>query len=242
MNKFGKWIAGGLGWAFFGPVGGILGFALGSMFDKGDALTTTSDNTNRRTTTGGFVMSLLVLVSAMMKADGKIMKSELEYVKAFFIQSFGVDSAKDAIGMLRDLLKQTIPVVDVCRQIRKNMDYSSRLQLFHFLYGIANSDNHISSVEKELLNTIAINLGINAKDAESIQSMFIPDTNAAYKILEIEPTATVDEIKKAYRVMARKYHPDKVSYLGEDIQQTAKEKFQKVNEAYEQIKKERNIV
>ena len=240
MNKFGKWIAGGLGWAFFGPVGGILGFALGSMLDKGDAITTTRDNTNR-TTTGGFVMSLLVLVSAMMKADGKVMKSELEYVKALFVQSFGVDSAKDAIGMLRDLLKQTIPVVDVCRQIRKNMDYSSRLQLFHFLYGIANSDNYISSAEKELLNIIAVNLGINTKDAESIQSMFIPNTNAAYKILEIEPTATVEEIKKAYRVMARKYHPDKVSYLGEDIQQTAKEKFQKVNEAYEQIKKERNI-
>ena len=238
MNNFGKWIAGGLGWAFFGPLGGILGFALGSMLDKDNTLT---EDSVSRTTTGGFVMSLLVLVSAMMKADGKVLKSELEYVKAFFIQSFGVSSAKDAINMLRDLLKQTIPVIDVCRQIRRNMDYSTRLQLFHFLYGVANSDNHISQAEKELLNTIAISLGINAKDMESIQSMFIPNTDAAYKILEIEPTATVEDIKKAYRTMARKYHPDKVAYLGEDFQQTAKEKFQKVNEAYEQIKKERNI-
>ena len=237
MNKFGKWIAGGLGWAFFGPLGGIIGFTLGSMLDKGEMI----ESNNNRTTTGGFVMSLLVLVSAIMKADGKVMKSELEYVKTFFVQSFGTSSAKEAVGMLRDLLKQTIPVVDVCRQIRKNMDYPARLQLFHFLYGIANSDGQITSAEKELLNMMAINLGINAKDMESIRSMFILNTDASYKILEIEPSATVEEIKKAYRKMAMKYHPDKVSYLGEDIQLTAKEKFQKVNEAYEQIKKERNF-
>ena len=244
MGKFGKWVAGGLGWAFFGPIGGIVGFVVGSMIDteKGKQLVNGSPTSKSRvTTTGGYVMSLLVLVAAVMKADGKILKSELDYVKQFFIQSFGASSAQEAIKMLRDLLKQNIPVADVCRQIQKNMDYSSRLQLLHFLFGIAQADGEIDSSELNMIDLIAKNMGISLKDIDSIKSMFIKNTDAAFKILEVEPTATDEEIKKAYRKMAVKYHPDKVSYLGEDFQKAAKEKFQKVNEAYETIKKERSM-
>lgn len=242
MDKFAKWIAGGLGWAFLGPIGGILGFVIGSMLDKDTMMPQSNGNVNRRTTTGGYIMSLLVLISAIMKADGKVMKSELNYVKTFLVRNFGPDSARKTVNMLRDLLKQSIPVADVCHQIQKNMDYSSRLQMLHFLFGIAQADGNLSPNERELLSHMARNLGISEKDFESIKSMFIGNGDAAYKILEIEPTATVEEIKKAYRTMAMKYHPDKVSYLGEDIQNAAKEKFQKVNEAYEAIKKERNFM
>jgi DnaJ like chaperone protein len=78
-------------------------------------------------------MSLLVLIAAMLKADGKIMRSELDYVKKFLIQNFGAQGAKDALVMLKDLLKQDIPVQDVCEQISGHVNYSSRLQLLHFL-------------------------------------------------------------------------------------------------------------
>lgn len=243
MGKFAKWVAGGLGWAFFGPIGGIVGFVVGSMVDsEADSLTQNgpqTTQTRRTTTTGGYVMSLLVLVAAVMKADGKILKSELNYVKQFFVRSFGTSSAQDAVKMLRDLLNQNIPVADVCRQIQKNMDYSSRLQLLHFLFGIAQADGRVDSNELNMIKLIAQKMGISAKDLESIQSMFVPDTDSAYKILEVDKTASDEEIKKAYRKMAMKYHPDKVSYLGTDFQNAAKEKFQKVNEAYENIKKER---
>ena len=242
MDKFAKWVAGGLGWAFLGPIGGILGFVLGSMFDKDSMVAENPVESRRRTTTGGYVMSLLVLVAAIMKADGKILKSELDYVKAFLVHNFGADSARSAVNMLRDLLKQSIPVADVCRQIQKNMDYSSRLQMLHFLFGISQADGNVSVNEQELLKHMAQNLGIGEKDFESIKSMFVANMDAAYKILEIEPSASVEAIKKAYRTMAMKYHPDKVSYLGEDFQSAAKEKFQKVNEAYETIKKEKNFV
>jgi len=241
MDKFAKWIAGGLGWAFLGPIGGILGFVLGSILDK-DNMVAENSAGNSRTTTGGYVMSLLVLIAATMKADGKVLKSELDYVKTFLVHNFGADSARSAVNMLHDLLKQSIPVADVCRQIQKNLDYSSRLQMLHFLFGIAQADGNVTTNEQELLKHMAQNLGISEKDLESIQSMFIANKDAAYKILEIDPSASVENIKKAYRTMAMKYHPDKVSYLGEDFQNAAKEKFQKVNEAYETIKKERNFV
>lgn len=242
MDKFGKWIAGGLGWAFFGPIGGIVGFFVGSMFDSTKLAQNGNNGTATGTTTGGYVMSLLVLVAAVMKSDGKVLKSELDYVKAFFVRTFGAGAAQEAIKMLRDLLNQTIPVTEVCQQIQKNMDYSSRLQLLHFLYGIAQADGQIDMSEQKLIEHIAQQMGITEKDYESIKSMFVANTEAAYKILEIEKGASVEEIKKAYRKMAMKYHPDKVSYLGDEFQTAAKEKFQKVNEAYEQLKKEKSFV
>ncbi len=238
MAKFGKWIGGGLGWAFGGPIGAIIGFTIGSMVDGSS---NTAVQGVRKTTTGGYVMSLLVLVAAVMKADGRVLKSELDYVKKFLVQNFGEDSAHEAIKMLRGLLNQTIPVTDVCLQIQQNMNYSSRLQLVHFLFGIANADGHVDATELDLIKHICLSMGINNSDFESMKAMFVKDTGYAYKILEIEESATDNEVKTAYRRMAIKYHPDKVSYLGDDFQKAAKEKFQKVNEAYEMIKKERGI-
>ncbi|MBS3806840.1 MAG: TerB family tellurite resistance protein [Bacteroidales bacterium] len=238
MGKFTKWIAGGLGWAFLGPIGGIMGFVLGSIVDESQGQKTSGYS---MTTTGSFVTSLLVLVAAVMKADEKLMRSELNYVKDYFVRNFGKESAEEAIQMLRDILKQNIPVKDVTEQIRKNLDYSSRLQLLHFLYGVAGADGSIHQKEQDIIDYIASGMGISDKDTQSIKSMFIEDTDYAYRILEVEPSATDQEVKKAYRKMANKYHPDKVSHLGEDFQKAANQKFQKVNEAYEKIRKERHM-
>lgn len=244
MAKFGKWIGAGLGAFAGGPIGAIIGFTVGSMIDGSSKAIKTVNRTgySGQTTTGGYVMSLLVLTAAVMKADGKVLKSELDYVKKFMVHNFGEASATEAVRMLRDLLDQTIPVNEVCNQIKKNMNYSARLQLLHFLFGIAQADGEVDVKEKELIAYISREMGLTDKDFESIQAMFVPNTEGDYKILEIEPSVTNDEVKKAYRRMAMKYHPDKVSALGDDFENAAKEKFQKVNKAYEKIKKERNIV
>ena len=142
MAKYGKWIGGGLGWALMGPLGGVLGFVVGSMFDKPG---TGQQKVFTGTTHGDFTMSLLVLVAAFMKADGKIMKSELDYVKRYFSQSFGPAASKEAMLYLRDLLNQQIPLRDVSTQIRNRLDHASRLQLLHFLYGVSQADGRISN-------------------------------------------------------------------------------------------------
>jgi DnaJ like chaperone protein len=243
MAKFAKWLGGGLGFVMGGPIGGLMGFLVGSFFDEARAGTYSSSSpVSQGTTPGAFGVSLLVLIAAVMRVDGKVVKSELDYVKQFFVRQFGRESAKEALVMLRDLLKQDIPLRDVCSQISRNMDYSSRLQLLHLLFGVAGADDKFHPSEISLIESISGYLGISAGDFLSIRNMFIPDTDSAYKILEIDSSVTNDELKKAYRKMAMKYHPDKVSHLGEDFRKTADEKFKKVNEAYEKIKKERNII
>jgi len=243
MGKYAKWIGGGLGWFFGGPLGALLGFAAGSIFDgrTQNQATTNYRGRNYSTTAGDFGLSLIVLVATVMKADGKVVKSELDFVKNFFRKQFGEETASEALLMLRDLLKQNIPVADVCRQISRNMEYSSRLQLIHMLYGISLSDRYADQRELDAIESIAGYLNISQKDRDSIKNMFLPSDDAHYKILEIEPTASNEEVKKAYRRMARKYHPDMVSHLGEDFRKVANEKFKKVNEAYEKIKKSRNM-
>jgi DnaJ like chaperone protein len=183
----------------------------------------------------------MVLMAAVMKADGKVMQSELNFVKSFLIQRFGKESANEALVMLRDILKQTIPVEEVCYQIRQRLDYSSRLELIHLLFGVANADGIISDTESRLIEQIGLFMGISNTEQQSIKNMFCKSTESSYKILGIENTASEDDIKKAYRKLAVQYHPDKVSYLGDDIKKSAEEKFKKINEAYEAIKKERGI-
>jgi DnaJ like chaperone protein len=242
MGKFGKWIGGGLGWAFGGPIGAILGYAIGSMFDgASDGPYLHAGQTRGNTRSGDFGISLLILAGEVMKADGKVLKSELDYIKTFFVQQFGVDDTKEKMQLFKSILKQDVDIREVCYQIKANMGLHARLQLVHFLFGISKADGHVHSTEVNVISNIANYLGISSNDFESIKAMFYKDANAAYKILEINESVKDDEVKKAYRKMAIKYHPDKISHLGDEFQQAAKEKFQKVNEAYETIKKERGI-
>ncbi len=258
MSRYGKWIGGGLGWALGGPIGGVLGFLFGSMFDSmqtaefeykppvtGQSGEQQSPRSNwyarRQTQPGDFTISLLVLSAAVMKADQRVMKSELDYVKAFLVRQFGEEIAAQQALLLRDILKQEINVKEVAGQISRYMDYSSRLQLLHYLFGIVLADGQTPQAEVVLVEQIAGFIGISHADFTSIKAMFIKDNFNNYKILDLQPDATDEEVKKAYRKMALKYHPDRVAHLGPEVQHSAKEKFQQLNAAYNAIKAERGM-
>lgn len=241
MAKFGKWIAGGLGWAFLGPIGGLIGFALGAMVDGQEDGLQQPGLRSGTTTQGDFIASLVVLIGAVMKSDGRVVKSELDFVKDFFVRSFGVEQARQATLLLRNILDQQIPVEEVSRQIGQRMNYSTKLELIHLLFGISKSDGLVSPDELKTVERIAYYMGIKTEDFNSIKALFSDNLDSAYAALEISPDATDEEIKKAYRRMAVKYHPDKVAYLGEELKNQANEKFQQLNGAYERIKKARGL-
>lgn len=245
MKKFAKWIGGALGWVIGGgPIGGLIGFAFGSLLDAelSEGLFA-GDSGMRNTAEGDFKISLLVLIACIMKADGNPKKSELDVVKRFLVANFGEEGALEALKALKELLKQDINEVEVASQISRYMNYSSKLELLHLLFQIAYADGEVTRKEQALLERIATALRINMLDFQSIRAPYTKkqDYNWAYKVLEIEPSATNDEIKKAYRRMAMKYHPDKLSDLGDSVKNAGAEKFRSVKEAYDYLKKQKGF-
>ena len=238
--RFGKWVGGSIGWWVGGPIGAIIGFAVGTFFDNSE-VRVGAEGYQPQSAQDGFKVSLVVLVAAVMKADGEVKKSELDFVKDFFVRNFGIDATRDAMLMLRDVLKQDVSIDDVCRQIGQHLDYNTRLQLLHFLYGIGKADGVLDQRELSVIERIAYAMGISGADMSSTKGMYYEDINSAYAVLEVSSTASDDEVKKAYRIAAVKYHPDKVAHLGVDVQKSANERFRQVNEAYDKIKKARGM-
>lgn len=259
MGKI-KWIAGFLGWVTWGPIGALLGFLAGSFLDvQIDASRRLLDSDEAAGRSAGaqrqagsrsysadeqrnsFIVSLLVLSSAVIKADGQVRQAELEHVRSFIRRNFGSDVVDEAMRMLDGLNRQTVNIYEVGGQIADHMNYSQRLQLFHYLTGIATSDGDFSASEKSVLEAIAGAVRLSKSDTVSVIAMFYKDKESAYAVLEISPSASNEEVKAAYRRMAMKHHPDKVATLGQDVQKAAAEKFRKIQEAYETIKKERGM-
>lgn len=228
----------------FNILGAILGLAMGVMYTTAFQQNVPAGNGGQaRSREQDFTHVLLVLTANIMKADGRLMRSELDYIRDFFIRRLGAQKTQELMERLRELLKEDFSISDVCRTIRMNMIYPMRLELLHFLFGIAAADGDVNPNELVELEKVSAYMGISMPDYESIKAMFHRrhEPSSSYKILEIDPSASDEDVKKAYRKMAVKFHPDKVSHLGEEFQTAAKEKFQKVQQAYEDIKKRRGI-
>lgn len=239
---FGKWIVGALGWAMFGPIGGILGYYFASRVERlaEASVAYGEDQTWNQGQRNSFLMSLLVLSASVIKADGKTSSQELATLRSFFTRNFGTQAGNEAEEIVRELLTKDYNLYEVCGQIRSCMDYSQRLQLYHYLVALGASDG-LHQREVDVLETIATYIGLSKAEVDSIFAQFRPSNDSNYHVLEITPDATDEEVKKAYRKMAVKYHPDKVATLGEDVQKAAEEKFKAVSQAYEAICRERGI-
>lgn len=242
------------GWVAGGPIGAIVGAAAAELFtgnmptDASKKAQRTFNNGGRRvrqdhTQPGDFHISLLILSAVVIKSDGVVDQRELDFVRTRFVQLFGKDKANESFRIFKGIIKQDINVKEVTDQIRRNMAHSSRLQLIYFLFGVAGADGNTDNREIDVIHKIARYLYISDPDFESIRATFAPKDNlpAAYRVLEIGEDATNEEVKKAYRKMAVKYHPDKLQHLGEDVRKAAQEKFIKVQEAYDLICKKRGI-
>ena len=244
MYSFVKWIGGGLGWAFGGPLVGVLGFIAGTVFDSLEIRI--FGKPDGKTTIGDFATNLLVLIAAVIKAEGPYVKPEQDYVRHFLKQNFDEKGADEALSLLKVILKQNISLDNILVQIRDNLDYSSCLQFIHFLYNLANVDGPLTNKEQHILNYITNGLKVSMSDKRTgggggprlLQNNSCIE---AYRQLGVDRTTSIVDIKKAYRTLANKYHPDKVAYLGDDMKKTAHDKFQQLTRAYDLIKKERNF-
>jgi DnaJ like chaperone protein len=252
-----KFIGAIIGFFFLGKnfFGAFIGFLVGSFIDNvtviRSKITGAGGNADdvfkyyqQRSSAGNsdFATMLIALSAAVMRADGKVIKAELDFVKSFFSQQFGPNFSVAHLQTLKRFVEGgEIPLEQICNDIKLRTQVEVRIQLLHYLFGIAKADGHVSEVEIQIIQRIANLMGVPQSDFESLKNMFYRDTNSDYKVLGIESTASEEEIKKAYRQMAIRYHPDKVASMGDEYQKGAQEKFQKIQEAYENIKKQRGI-
>ena len=211
------------------------------QYDRGSSTQSRQGRYTADEQRNSFFVSLLVLSSAVIKADGRTHPAELRTVREFIRTNFGEQAAAQAEQILQRLDSQQVNIYSVGGQIAANMNYSQRLQLFQYLVSIATSDGDFSASEKSVLEAIASAIRLTSTDAASIIAMYFKETDSAYTVLEISPSATDDEVRSAYRRMAMKYHPDRVATLGPEVQKAAEEKFKKIQEAYAAIKKQRGI-
>lgn len=276
--SFKKFLFAGLGWAIAGPIGALIGYFVGSAIGgsnnpKIEGQTNGSSRKGRAYhdtgTSADIAVSLLVLIAAVMKADGVVRKSELDYVKRFLLKNYGEERAKEYLSILRDLVKQDIDLNSVCQQIKENTSYTTRYHLLDFLMGLAEADSQFDQSEERIILIIRGRLGIYASDYMSMRerhgmntggyssrydsgnkdhssgynNTYRPasSTKDPYKVLGLDASATDEEIKKAYRRFAMKYHPDKVEHLGEEMKRSAEAQFNEINEAYSTIKTARGF-
>lgn len=272
----GKWIGSALGWILSGGnvLGAIAGYCIGSLLSDATSTAERDNGFNGNGNTfrndysdtqfnqrpfeedrNSFLFSMLVLSSYIIKADGKIMHSEMNCVRNFLRNNFGEQAVRQGEDILLKLFemqkqqgattfKETIR--KSCVEISFHMNIGQRLQLLDYLIIIAKVDGTVSPEEVYALKEVATYLGLSAQDVDSMLNMEASSNqqiglNEAYKILGISPNATNDEVKAAYRKMALKHHPDRVSTLGDDIREAAEKKFQEINNAKERIYKARGL-
>lgn len=238
-----RWVAAIVGYIFFRFPGAIIGFIVGSIIEGIGKRTKIYSATGKQTVTpADFELNLLSLASIVIKADGKISEAEMQFVQNYFVQAYGKERANATFRTFNDVVKnREVSPQPICEYLRMRTRYESRLQIIHFLFNIAQADGLVSQPEIEKIREIAGFLAIGYRDFESIKAMFFKNPDSAYKILEIEKTATPAEIKAAYRTMAKKYHPDKLQHMDEAYRKGAEDKFRKVQEAYEQLQKEKGF-
>ena len=262
MSSFTKWLFAGLGWAIGGPIGALLGYFLGKTFSSsseqiGSGFGDTASHRGPYRNTGtqqDINVALMVLIAAVMKVDGQVKRSELDFVKRFLLQNYGEERGKEMLKVLQQMVQQDIAIDQVCYQIKVNTDYNTRYHMVDFLFGIGGADGEFHQSEINMLRLIAQYLGISQSDYTSIYERHVGQgysgysgrsggsgnyTKDPYKVLGISKDATDDEVKRAYRKMAMKYHPDRVAGMSEELQRNAAEQMKEINEAYEQIKQRR---
>lgn len=248
----------------FGAIAGYaLGYVIDDMISNGTDLLNSGEQETytrtrqRRTRTtyrpqgtqqegerNSYLFSLLLLASHIIMADQKVMHSEMEYVRRTLRNNFGSAAEQQGNEILLKLFERHKNLGDAmwnqeirmsCYQIAAAMSLEERLQILAFLCEIAKADGNIPQKEIDELRNLAQYLGIDTAEIDKLLNLGSNKLEDAYKVLGVDPSASDEEVKKAYRKMALQYHPDKVSTLGDDVKAAAEKKFKEINAAKELI-------
>jgi DnaJ like chaperone protein len=241
MKRWTTWLGGGLGWALGGPVGALLGAAVGNALS--DFWSKDEKGARVPSSERDFHASLLVLASMVIKADGRVDDRELSFVREQFKQWFGVDRANEAFRFFKQVVQEQPALTTVCSEVRRHMSLQGRIQIVGFLFALAYADGELQPSERQIIAQIAQYLGLNQSDFDRQELLHRPSVvrRDPYEVLGLATNASDSDIKSAYRKLVKKYHPDALQGMGEDVVKEAEATFRQIQDAYEELCKARGI-
>jgi len=249
----GKLFGAALGFSFGGPLGALLGTAIGHLVDVSEEQTTPggfgpADAQSKENLT--FVTSLVYLLVGTARADGTMTERERETVRRFFRRQLGYGEAQMFVidRIIRAAAERDLDLAATCADISQRTEYEERLFLVRLCYEVALSDRQLNPAEASFVRRSAQDLGITEYDFMMVRRTVIEPgyesegqrvraSRDPYAVLGVQPGCTIEEAQRAYRELASRYHPDKVSHLGREFIDLATAKFTEIQVAYDAIMK-----
>ena len=257
MSWWGKVVGGTFGFMLGGPLGALMGVSLGNYFDGG--LNAQSSRLGLGATErvqSAFFTTTFALMGYVAKSDGKVTRDEIVVAERVMSQMrLNTQQREVAIKLFNEGKRKDFPLEEILTQFRRESVRRSSLvqMLLEIIAATALADGTLHSQERKTLELIASKLGVSRARLDAVlarvsgQAGFeSADENrsklaAAYALLAIESTASMEEVKRAYRRQMSQHHPDKLVAKGlpEEMIDIATRKTQDIKTAYDLIRKTR---
>ena len=193
-----------------------------------------------------FLTCLIGLSISVADSDGRVKVSHVDAMRVFFRQNFTFPAVdQELIQRLIDEMyrnRERIDVPGLCAYYAAVSTFEGRVLLLRLLFQIARADAQgVSRAEEQLILRITLLLGMGEQVFRQVRAEYVREPGRAWQVLGLSPDADVEEIKMAYRQLTLQNHPDKVANLGPEFVKIAEEKFKSIQEAYEEIRREKGF-
>jgi DnaJ like chaperone protein len=250
MGVLGKIIGGTIGFAMAGPLGAIAGAALGHAFDANAQMVYTDER--HRLSAGEesqftFFVAAFSMLAKLARVDGRVSREEIDAVEKFMVYDLNLnpESRTLATNIFHAAIESPNDFDDFAAQFfsRFRDQYQILDLMIDILFRVSLADGALSPSEEKLILSAVRIFNFGDEKYKKLKSKYIQDVEKYYAILGCESIDSNEHIKKQYRKLVSDYHPDKIASKGlpEEFTKFANDKFREIQEAYEIIKKERNI-
>ncbi len=254
MAWWGKGIGGAVGFLLGGPLGAAAGAALGHYLVDAEEEARAVDPAERRRLV--FFVAVFSMLGKLAKADGVVSREEIRAVDRFMredleLEGEGLEFARNVFREAKDSAQ---PFQAYARQFAAEFSDETEIltHCLRILLDVALSDGRLDPREDRLLREAAVIFGLGEAQYEHMKGgeTGAPPTSSsgseleqAYRLLGVEPSAPDAQVKRAYRVKAKQYHPDVIASKGlpPEFLELANRKFQELQEAYERIARSRGM-